>query len=137
MGYVEELFSLKDKTTVVIGGGGVLGSKMAEGLAKAGAAIALIDPTCEKAIHTLRNLRPEGVRLLVFEIDATQRAELRRAAKEIQEAWGRIDILINAPGINSATPFFDITEEEWQQFPQEIKQVVNKMRQMNDLPPVE
>jgi hypothetical protein len=29
------------------------------------------------------------------------------------------------------------TEEEWQQFPQEVKQVINKMRQMNDLQPVE
>jgi surfactin synthase thioesterase subunit len=29
------------------------------------------------------------------------------------------------------------TEEEWQQFPQEVKTVVNKMRQLNDLPAVE
>ena len=54
MDYLDHLFSLKGRTAVIIGGGGVLGSKMAEGLALAGANIALIDPTCEKAIKTLQ-----------------------------------------------------------------------------------
>lgn len=114
MSYLDHLFSLSGKTAVVIGGGGVLGSKMAEGLARAGAAIALIDPTCGKAIQTLRKVKPTGVEMLAFEIDATHRSELRRTANKIRDAWGRIDILINAPGVNSATPFFDIKEDEWQ-----------------------
>jgi NAD(P)-dependent dehydrogenase (short-subunit alcohol dehydrogenase family) len=49
MSFLDHLFSLEGKTAVIIGGGGILGSKMAEGLARAGAAIALIDPTCERA----------------------------------------------------------------------------------------
>jgi len=114
MNYLDHLFSLDGKTAVVIGGGGVLGSKMAEGLARVGAAIALIDPTCEKALQTLRKVKPTGGKMLAFEIDATHHSEMRRAANEIREAWGRVDILINAPGINSDTPFFDITEKEWQ-----------------------
>jgi len=43
MSYIEDLFSLKDKTAVVIGGGGVLAGCMAEGLAKAGANIVILD----------------------------------------------------------------------------------------------
>jgi len=31
----------------------------------------------------------------------------------VLDKFGQVDILINGAGINSATPFFDITEEEW------------------------
>jgi glycine/D-amino acid oxidase-like deaminating enzyme len=43
MSYVEDLYSLDNKTAVVIGGGGVLAGCMAVGLAKAGANIAILD----------------------------------------------------------------------------------------------
>ena len=113
MDYLENLFSLKNQTAVVIGGGGVLGSEMAEGLAKAGANIAIIDPTCRRAVRALKALDPKGVKMLALEIDATLPKELHRAAEEIQNTFGRVDVLINAPGVNSATPFFEIKEEEW------------------------
>jgi NAD(P)-dependent dehydrogenase (short-subunit alcohol dehydrogenase family) len=31
----------------------------------------------------------------------------------VLERFGRVDILMNAAGVNSATPFFEISEEEW------------------------
>ncbi len=37
----------------------------------------------------------------------------RSALDRIVEKWGRVDILLNAPGINSGTPIFEITREEW------------------------
>ena len=52
--FCDELFSLEGKAAVVVGGGGVLGSAMARGLAQAGADIAILDPTCEKAIKSLK-----------------------------------------------------------------------------------
>ena len=48
MDYIDDLFNLKGKVSVVIGGGGVLGGAMAEGLARAGADIAIIDPKWDK-----------------------------------------------------------------------------------------
>jgi NAD(P)-dependent dehydrogenase (short-subunit alcohol dehydrogenase family) len=38
---------------------------------------------------------------------------LEDALGQIVEKWGRVDILLNAPGINSGTPIFEITREEW------------------------
>ena len=113
MSFVDDLFGLSGKTAVVVGGGGVLGSKMAEGLAKAGANIAIIDPTCEKAVDTLKAIKPSGVQMLAVEIDATIRKELNRASQKVMDTFGHVDILINAPGINSTTPFLGIKEEEW------------------------
>jgi NAD(P)-dependent dehydrogenase (short-subunit alcohol dehydrogenase family) len=113
MNYVENLFSLTGKTAVVIGGGGVLGGAMAEGLARAGCDIAIIDPQCDKAKKRIDSLKDYGVNVLPIEMDATRIRELKRASLQIQRNFGKVDILINAPGINSATPFFEISEEEW------------------------
>ena len=114
MNYVDNLFSLKGKVAVVIGGGGVLGGAMAEGLAMAGADIAIIDPKCDKARKMLERLQPSGIKILAIETDATKIRQLKRAALQVKRHFGRVDILINAPGVNSATPFLDISEEEWQ-----------------------
>jgi len=113
MNYTDNLFSLKGKVAVVIGGGGVLGGAMAEGLARAGADIAIIDPQCDKAKKQIDSLKETGVRILPIEMDATRIRELKRASLQIQRNLGKVDILINAPGINSATPFLEISEDEW------------------------
>jgi NAD(P)-dependent dehydrogenase (short-subunit alcohol dehydrogenase family) len=47
-------------------------------------------------------------------VDAASKSDLEKAADQIVEEFGSVDILINAPGINSATPFLEITEEEYQ-----------------------
>ena len=111
--FCDELFSLDGKNAVVIGGGGVLGSAMAKGLALAGANIAILDPTCGKAIQSLKELKSYGGKLLAVEIDASHKRELERAASEVKDTLGGVDILINAAGINSATAFFEVDEEEW------------------------
>ncbi len=113
MSYVEELFSLHDKVAVVVGGGGVLAGAMASGLARAGAHIAIFDLNEEKARNRASELAKEGVDTLGLRVNAANRQDLANAHQAVMQRFGRVDILINAPGINSATPFFEITDEEW------------------------
>lgn len=114
MNYLDEIFGLHGKVAVVIGGGGVLAGAMAEGLAKAGADVAILDLNLENAQMKAEQLSTYGVQSLAFQVNATSKRDLEKADKHIMDALGRVDILINAPGINSSTPFFDITEEEWE-----------------------
>lgn len=113
MSYLEELYSLKDKTAAVIGGGGVLAGYMAEGLAKAGANVVILDLNLENALNKAEELKKYAVRTSAIRVDASLKSDLEKASKQIEEEFGGADIVINAPGINSATPFFDITEEEY------------------------
>ncbi|MBN2355684.1 SDR family oxidoreductase [candidate division KSB1 bacterium] len=113
MSYVEELFSLQDKVAVVIGGGGVLAGAMAEGFARAGADIAILDLTLEKAQKKAEEISRLGVKTLPLQADAAKQQDLIMAEKAVKDTFGRYDILVNAPGINSATPFFEIPEDEW------------------------
>ncbi len=113
MSYVEKLFGLHGKTAVVIGGGGVLAGAMAEGLAHAGANVALLDVNQENAEKKAETIRKLGAPALAVKTDVTSREDLSAACRTVTEEWKNIDILINAPGINSGTPFFEISEDEW------------------------
>jgi NAD(P)-dependent dehydrogenase (short-subunit alcohol dehydrogenase family) len=108
------LFSLDGDVAVVIGGGGVLAGAMAEGLAAAGAAVVVAGRTQEHADARAQSIASKGSRSLGVQCDSTRRADLERLRDATLEKFGRVDILINAAGINSTTPFFDISEEEWQ-----------------------
>jgi len=114
MSYIENLFSLKNKVAAVIGGGGVLAGAMAESLAKAGADIAILDLNEENAQRVADTMEGFGVRSLAIKVNATSKQELSAAADQITDKLGTADILINAPGINSSTPFFDISEDEYE-----------------------
>jgi NAD(P)-dependent dehydrogenase (short-subunit alcohol dehydrogenase family) len=111
---MEDLFSLSGKTAVVIGGGGVLAGEMARGLAAAGAAIVIVDVSAEKAQERVKSLCAAGYRAVAFAADATIKAELESALKLALSHFGKVDILLNAAGINSGTPFFEIGEAEWE-----------------------
>lgn len=113
MSFVETMFSLKGRVAAVIGGGGVLAGAMAQGLAKAGADIAILDLSVENAEKMAQACRDFGVKAVAVPVDATSKPGLDEAEKKASAELGVVDILINAPGINSSTPFFEITEQEW------------------------
>jgi len=114
MSFVEDLFSLEGTVAAAIGAGGVLAGEMAKGLAAAGAKVAVLDLNPAAAEAVAKAIRTEtGSESIALKIDATSKADIQRSLDDIVAKWGRIDTLINAPGINSATPFFDIAEDEY------------------------
>jgi NAD(P)-dependent dehydrogenase (short-subunit alcohol dehydrogenase family) len=111
--FTEKYFGLSGKSAVVIGGGGVLAGTMAEGLAQAGANVCILDLNLEAARRKAEQISAIGVETLAIEVDASDRSSIEKASQHIYDKFGQIDILINAPGINSSTPFFEIEESEW------------------------
>ncbi len=107
------LFTLDNEVAVVIGGGGVLAGAMAEGLAQAGAKIAIVGRTREHAEARAQSIAGAGREAIGLQCDTTSKAQLSATLDAVLQRFGRVDILVNAAGINSATPFFDISEEEW------------------------
>lgn len=111
--YLDDLFGLKGKKAVIIGGGGVLAGAISIGLAKAGADTAILGRTLKNAQKRADEISAMGHKSIAVQVDASSKEELKSAHDEVIKEFGQIDILINSPGINSATPFFDIQEEEW------------------------
>lgn len=108
------LFSLEGKVAVVIGGSGTLGGVFCRALGSAGAAVVVVGRSEEKARAAAAALEEKGFRALGIGADTTSKEQLEDACERTVEAFGRVDILVNAPGVNSSTPFFEITEDEWE-----------------------
>ena len=107
-----DLFSLAGKTAVVIGGTGELCGAMAAGMAAAGANIVLVGRDAAKAEKRLAAIHAAGGRACFEACEVTSRAGLSALASSVQAREGRVDILVNGAGVNSPTPFLEITEEE-------------------------
>jgi len=108
-----ELFSLKNKVAVVIGGTGVLCGAMAEGLAGAGATVALVGRDAAKGQARLDKIAQGGGQAEFFACDTTSKGGLQQLLADVLTKFGRVDILVNGAAVNSPTPFFDISEEEF------------------------
>jgi len=106
-----DLFSLKDRVAIVTGGTGVLGGAMAAGLAAAGAKVAILGRRAEQAAAVAQSLEAAGGIAMPLPADVLDAEQLAEARKQVLDRWGRIDILINAAGGNSAdaTVFNDVT----------------------------
>lgn len=112
--YLESLFGLTGKVAVVIGGTGELCGAMAEGLAGAGAEVVIVGRNAEKAQRRIDRISAAGGTAWFHAAEATSKTELERLRDAVLQRSGRIDVIVNGAGINSATPFFDISEEEFE-----------------------
>jgi len=95
---------IKGKVCVITGGGGVLGTYFALGLADAGAKVALLDfkkENADVAAKKVNDLYP-GSTISVF-ANVLEKNTLLTAQKEVNEKLGKIDILINGAGGNAPT----------------------------------
>lgn len=105
------LFSLQGRVAIVTGGTGVLGGAMAHGLAAAGAKIGILGRRAERAADVVAAIQANGGEAMPVPADALDEKSLLHARDQVLQQWGRIDILINAAGGNSAdaTVFGDVT----------------------------
>lgn len=99
---MNDSFSLHGRVAVVTGGCGVLGGCLADGLAAAGAEIAVLDRRVEAAAAKAAEIQAAGGVAVPFTADVLDRTSLQRARAAIEERWGRVDILVNAAGGNVA-----------------------------------
>lgn len=104
-------FSLLGRVAVVTGAAGQLGSAMARALASAGARVALLDRDLDgaRALATEPGLED----CAAFGADLTAAADVERAAHEVEDHFGRVDVLVNNAGIGVFTPFEGRTEDEF------------------------
>jgi len=114
-----DMFNLKGKTAVIPGGGGILGTSMAEGLARAGANVAICDLNEENAVKIAERLESEyGVKARGYYINAMNLDSIKQVYEKITGDFGNVDILVNAVGGNmkAATTsdevsFFDLPSD--------------------------
>jgi NAD(P)-dependent dehydrogenase (short-subunit alcohol dehydrogenase family) len=116
-----KLFDLSGEVAVVIGATGVLGGALAEGLAEAGAKIAVLGRNAERGEARVKAIQAQGGQAAFFAADAVSRSSLAEAHKKIGASLGAPTILLNGAGGNDAKvtvtadhPFESIQLADWQ-----------------------
>ena len=115
--YVAQMFDVSGKVVAVTGGGGILCSVMAEALAKAGAAVAVLDLRRDAAAEVVEKITSQGGRAEAVSVDVLNRQSIEEAYKQVVDSLGPVDVLINGAGGNkkeaTTSPelsFFDLPE---------------------------
>ncbi|HEY1793827.1 MAG TPA: SDR family oxidoreductase [Opitutaceae bacterium] len=112
--FLDGLFGLSGRVAVVIGGTGELCGAIAEGYSSAGAEVVLVGRDAAKAQARLSRIAAAGGKGWFHAAEATSKAEVEALLAAVISRSGRVDVLVNGAGVNSATPFFDIGEDEFE-----------------------
>jgi NAD(P)-dependent dehydrogenase (short-subunit alcohol dehydrogenase family) len=112
-GYLDDLFGLHGQVAVVIGGTGVLGGALAQGLAQAGATVVVSGRDPEKGKARVGEIAAVGGKAVFTAIDVTRRESFEELLRQMLDTHGRVDMLINGAGVNNATSYFEVKDEDW------------------------
>ena len=114
------LFDLRCEVAVVIGGTGVLGGGLAEGLAAAGATVAIVGRNSERGLARVEAIQKAGGRAIFLAADAVKREELKAAHASILTQLGQPTVLVNAAGgndpkatVTDTQKFEELSLEAW------------------------
>ncbi|HEY2159645.1 MAG TPA: SDR family NAD(P)-dependent oxidoreductase, partial [Isosphaeraceae bacterium] len=111
--YLNDLFGLDGKVAVVIGGTGVLCGAMAEGLARAGASVVVAGRDPDKGADRVRAIEEAGGKAEFAPVDVMRRDSIEGLLARVLDTQGRADLLINGAGVNNASPYIDLKDEDW------------------------
>jgi NAD(P)-dependent dehydrogenase (short-subunit alcohol dehydrogenase family) len=111
--FLYELFNLDGQVAVVIGATGVLGGALAEGLAKAGAAVVVAGRNADRGNERVAAIKAAGGSAIYLPIDVISRSSHQSLLTATVKHFGRADLLVNCAGVNSSTPYEEITDDDW------------------------
>lgn len=104
---------LDDKISLVTGAGQGIGKAIALAFASEGSTVVVNDINLDTACTTAQEIITMGGKALAIRADVSKKDEVSSMLHELLRNFGRIDILINNAGVQTETPFLDLSEEEW------------------------
>ena len=106
---------LAGQVALVTGASQGLGRAIAEALAAAGAAVALVARSADKLADVAAGITAAGGQAEVFPCDVTKGEDIQRVVDAVVEKLGRLDILVNNAGVTRDTLLPRMSDEEWDQ----------------------
>ncbi len=111
---VLELFRLDGRVALITGGNRGLGRAIAQGLAEAGASVAITSRDLAKAERAASELSQQtGRPCLGLALEVRQQAQVEAAVAHTVAELGGLDILVNNAGVNIRESIFELKDESW------------------------
>ena len=112
-GVMYKKLDLAGKVAVVVGGSSGIGRTIALGLAEGGADVVSSARRMELVNSLADEIEGLGRKTLRVTCDVADRASLEKLLQACLQAFGKVDILVNAAGITKRAPTVDYPEEDW------------------------
>ena len=103
----------KDKVVLITGAGRGTGSLLAEAFANEGASLVLNDISPQNVEMLAADLKAHGANVQVFVEDVAKKVGVQALVKQAEDAFGKIDILINHASVEPHVPLLDMDEWDW------------------------
>ncbi len=104
-----------EQVALITGAGSGIGKAAAVAFGRAGARVAALGRTASELKQTVDEIAQAGGQAMPVVADIAKPDEMRQAAEQIAQRWGRIDIVFANAGINGVwAPIEELKPEEWQ-----------------------
>ena len=113
MSYLESLFSLDGKISIVTGAARGNGKSISEALLRSGSTVILIDVLKKELLKTVKKFQDENLPAIEYYCDITKKKQISDLGKYIKKNFGRLDILVNNAGITLSDSSLDYSEKFW------------------------
>jgi NAD(P)-dependent dehydrogenase (short-subunit alcohol dehydrogenase family) len=105
---------LAGQVAIVTGGGRGIGRAMAQALAKAGAAVAVVARSADQLAETVALIEAAGGRALAVTADVTDQQAVEQMVSEVERQLGPVDLLVNNAAISGPCgPSWEVASDEW------------------------
>ncbi len=104
---------LKKKAAIVTGGGTGIGRAIALAYAREGGTVAVLGRRREPLDEVVQEIAELGAQGLPIVCDVTRSDEVKRAVGEVEQTFGRLNVLVNNAGALSVSTVETISEEDW------------------------
>jgi NAD(P)-dependent dehydrogenase (short-subunit alcohol dehydrogenase family) len=131
----DSMFSIQGKIIAVTGGAGVLGDSICKGLASRGAKIAILDFNFEGAQKLANDIISAGGKAVAVRCNVLEKPSVEAALKACIDAFGRVDVLLNAAGGNKPDATCKLPERTFFDLPETAFQWVSNLNFMGTVIP--
>ena len=108
-----KLLDLTGKVAVIVGGSTGIGRTIALGLADGGADVVSSARRTELVNELADEIEKKGKKTLRVTCDVADRSSLENLLKACLDAFGKVDILVNAAGVTKRAPTLDYPDKDW------------------------
>ena len=89
---------LDNRVAIVTGSARGFGLAIAEALAKEGARVVITDILDDGIRAAVQGLQAKGYSAMGVKVDVSNKAQVQAMVRQVREAWGGIDLLVNNAG---------------------------------------